>query len=72
MSNDNCADDAQGGDPVEGSVDGWGPTLYRFFWFKFEYRGRKAEICVEHRNITLARELVASAYRLRDEEIETL
>jgi hypothetical protein len=50
---------------------GW-PTIYRFYWFKFEYQGRTAEICAEDKSWEVARRHVAEMYRLREEDIETL
>ncbi len=59
-------------DPVRWvSGPGW-PTIYRFYWFRFSYQGRTAEICAEDKNWETARRRVAEMYRLREEEIETL
>ncbi len=50
---------------------GW-PTIYRFYWFRFLYQGRTAEICAEDKSWEVARRRVAEMYRLREEDIETL
>jgi hypothetical protein len=66
------ADPAGDSDPVRWvSGPGW-PTIYRFYWFRFSYQGRTAEICAEDKSWEVARRRVAEAYRLREEDIETL